>query len=169
MKGGSKSFLSLLLPINLKKKTMFTLYTNPTCHYCHKIKESLLAADLEFKEVVAQDNPEEWNEVIRITGIGMTPTIIMQEEVWLPNRDFRTPEELIGKIKHFRDTPMRSLKFEERIDQLHNTVKNLTLLLNQMNQTIIQMNGKIPAQPPINSGQAQPQVTPRPTPIPAPQ
>ena len=148
---------------------MFTLYTNPTCHYCHKIKESLLAADLDFKEVVAQDKPEEWNEVIRITGIGMTPTIILQEEVWLPNRDFRTPEELIGKIKHFKETPMRSLKFEERIDQLHNTVKNLTLLLNQMNQTIIQINSKLPTPPPINNGQAQPQATPRPMPMTTPQ
>lgn len=137
---------------------MFKLYTNPTCHYCHRIKEQVDAAGLEYEEVIAQDNQEEWNEVIRITGIGMTPTIVMQEEIWLPNRDFRTPEELIGKINHFKDTPMRTLKFEERIDQLHNTVKNLTLLLNQMNQTIQQLNSKVPAQPPVNATPGQPQV-----------
>ena len=50
---------------------------------------------------------EEWNELIRITGIGMTPTIVMQNEVWLPNRDFRTPEELVGRIKHFESNPMK--------------------------------------------------------------
>jgi len=145
---------------------MFKLYTNPTCHYCHRIKTQLDAAGLEYEEIIAQDNQEEWNEIIRITGIGMTPTIIMQEEIWLPNRDFRTPEELIERIKHFIDTPMKTLKFEERINQLHNTVKNQTLLLNQMNQTINQMNGKIPAQPPINTGQSKPQETPKPMPTP---
>ena len=35
---------------------------------------------------------------------------------------------------------------------------NLTLLLNQMNETIQQLNNKVPAQPPINSGPGQPQV-----------
>ena len=86
---------------------------------------------MKYEEIVAKDNEEEWNELVRITGIGMTPTIVMQEEIWLPNRDFRTPEELIGKIRHFSDKPMKTLMFEERINQLHNTVKNLTLLLNQ--------------------------------------
>jgi glutaredoxin len=137
---------------------MFKLYTNPTCHYCHRIKDQLDKAEMEYEEIVAKDNEEEWNELVRITGIGMTPTIVMQEEIWLPNRDFRTPDELIGKINHFKTSPMRTLKFEERIDQLHNTVKNLTLLLNQMNQTIQQLNSKVPTQPPINSGPGQPQV-----------
>ena len=137
---------------------MFKIYTNPSCHYFHRIKEQLNNAELEYEEIVAKDNEEEWNELVRITGIGMTPTIVMQEEIWLPNRDFRTPEELIGKINHFKNTPMKTLKFEERIDQLHNTVKNLTLLLNQMNQTISQLNSKVPTQPPINSGPGQPQV-----------
>jgi len=164
MKGNQKGFLSSLLFINFKKNTMFKLYTNPTCHYCHRIKAKVDEAGLEYEEIIAQDNQEEWNEIIRITGIGMTPTIIMQEEIWLPNRDFRTPEELIERIKHFKDNPMKTLKFEERIDQLHNTVKNLTLLLNQMNQTINQMNTKIPAQPPVNTGQSKQQATPTPMP-----
>ena len=57
-----------------------------------------------------------------------------------------------------RPISMKTLMFEERINQLHNTVKNLTLLLNQMNQTISQINGKITPQPPINNGPGQPQV-----------
>tara|TARA_R110000824_G_scaffold10403_1_gene45971 strand:+ start:1293 stop:1733 length:441 start_codon:yes stop_codon:yes gene_type:complete len=135
---------------------MFKLYTNPTCHYCHRIKEALNKAEVQYEEIVAQDNQDEWNELVRITGIGMTPCVVMQEEIWLPNRDFRTPEELIGKVTHFKDNPMRALKFEERLDQLHNTVKNLTLLLNQMNGTIQAINSKVEAVPPINTGPPQP-------------
>ena len=131
---------------------MMKIYTNPTCHYCNKIKEQLNEAGLKYEEVVASENQNEWNELIRITGIGMTPTIIMQNEVWLPNRDFRTAEELIERVKHFEANPMRTLTLEEKVDQLHNSVKNISLLINQMNQSLskIMQNTTIP---PINTAQ----------------
>ena len=77
------------------------IYTNPTCHYCKKINDSLDNANVKYEEINASENQTEWNELVRITGIGITPTILMQEEVWIPNRDFRTPEELIQRIQHF--------------------------------------------------------------------
>jgi glutaredoxin len=131
---------------------MMKIYTNPTCHYCNKIKEQLNEAGLKYEEVVASENQNEWNELIRITGIGMTPTIIMQNEVWLPNRDFRTAEELIERVKHFEESPMTTLTLEEKVDQLHNSVKNISLLINQMNQSLskIMQNTTIP---PINTAQ----------------
>ena len=115
---------------------MMKMYTNPTCHYCNRIKIQLNEAEIKFEEVIASENQEEWNELIRITGIGMTPTIIMQNEVWLPNRDFRTAEELIARVKHFQEHPMKRLSTEERMDQINNAIKNITLLLNQTNQTL---------------------------------
>ncbi|HAI41977.1 MAG TPA: hypothetical protein DCM40_29585, partial [Maribacter sp.] len=81
------------------------IYTNPTCHYCKKIKDSLDNANVKYEEINASENQTEWNELVRITGIGITPTILMQEEVWIPNRDFRTPEELIQRIQHFEKNP----------------------------------------------------------------
>lgn len=123
---------------------MMKIYTNPTCHYCNRLKTVLNEQNVAYEEIQASENEGEWNEITRIAGIGMTPAILFQGEIWLPNRDFRTPEELITRVKHFTDTPMRPLKLEERLDQVHNTVKNLTLLLNQMSQTIQTMNGKIP-------------------------
>ena len=131
---------------------MMKIYTNPTCHYCNKIKEQLNEAGLKYEEVVASENKNEWNELIRITGIGMTPTIIMQNEVWLPNRDFRTAEELIERVKHFEESPMTTLTLDEKVDQLHNSVKNISLLINQMNQSLskIMQNTTIP---PINTAQ----------------
>mgnify|MGYP005829968943 CR=1 FL=1 len=123
------------------------LYTNPTCHYCHKIKEVLDGTDIVYEEVVASENTEEWNELTRLVGIGMTPTIVFQDEIWLPNRDFRTPDELVQRIKHFTQFPMKSLMMEERLDQAYNAIKNLTLLLNQMTQTIQTINTNITPQP----------------------
>jgi len=136
---------------------MMKIYTSPTCHYCNRLKTVLKEKNVQFEEIIASENEEEWNEVTRIAGIGMTPAIIFQNEIWLPNRDFRTPEELIQRVEHFTANPMRHLNIEERLDQMHNTVKNLTLLLNQMSQTIQTLNNKVPNPVP----QSQPQQVPQ--------
>jgi len=128
--------------INKFKKKIMKLYTNPTCHYCKKIKDSLDGANIKYEEINASENQVDWNELVRLTGIGITPTILMQEEIWVPNRDFRTPEELIQRIRHFEKNPMIRLNIEERIEQVNNNVKNLTLILNQMQQTLQQLNAK---------------------------
>ena len=128
---------------------MIKLYINPTCHYCHRIKEQLVAAEIKFEEIDTTKAGEEWNELVRIIGIGMTPTIILQEETLLPNRDFRTPEDLIGRIKHFTDNPMKRLSIDEKLEQMHNSVKNLTLLLNQIGRQVTDLtNQSTPPTPP---------------------
>ena len=90
--------------------------------------------------------------------MGITPTILMQEEIWIPNRDFRTPDELIQRLRHFEKNPMTRLNIEERIDQVNNNVKNLTLILNQMQQTLQQLNAKQAGTPPFNNQAAPTQV-----------
>ena len=86
------------------------IYTNPSCHYCKKVKDALDAAEITYEEIITSENFTEWNDLLRITGLAVTPTIVFQEEVWLPNRDFRTPEELVARVKHFVDSPMPVLK-----------------------------------------------------------
>ena len=142
------------------------IYTNPTCHYCNKIKTDLTTAETEYEEIITSENIGEWNEIIRVTGIGMTPTIICQEETWLPNRDFRTSEELVARIKHFEEHKMRHLSLEERVDQVNNAVKNITLLLNQTNQTLQSLQQKVDS---VSTPNVTPPPHPRPTPVPAPQ
>ena len=131
---------------------MVKIYTNPTCHYCHKIKEQLIAGEIKFEEVDITQESKEWNELVRITGIGMTPTIILQEETLLPNRDFRTAEDLIGRIKHFTDNPMKRLSVDEKLEQMHNSVKNLTLLLNQIARQVTDLTNQSAGTPPGMGG-----------------
>ena len=119
------------------------IYTNPTCHYCNKIKTALQEAGIEFTEVITTENLNEWNDLIRITGLGMTPTILYQEDIWLPNREFRTVEEIIARVKHFEENPMERLSLEDNVKQTFNAVKNISLLLNQMNQTIQTLQQKM--------------------------
>ena len=146
---------------------MMKIYTNPTCHYCNKIKTALQEAGIEFKEVITTENLDEWNDLIRITGLGMTPTIIYQEDIWLPNRDFRTVEEIIARVKHFEENPMERLSLEDNVKQTFNAVKNISLLLNQMNQTIQTLQQKMNEvqaanMPPQPHPQSPPPVIPQP-------
>ena len=69
------------------------IYTNPSCHYCKKVKDALIENEVDFEEVITSENFDEWNDLLRITGLAVTPTIKFQEEIWLPNRDFRTAKE----------------------------------------------------------------------------
>ena len=165
---GEKPFPNTILISRIKKKKnmKIKIYTNPTCHYCNKIKTDLTTAEIEYEEIITSENIGEWNEIIRVTGIGMTPTIICQEETWLPNRDFRTSEELVARIKHFEEHKMRHLSLEERVDQVNNAVKNITLLLNQTNQTLQSLQQKVDS---VSTPNVTPPPHPRPTPVPAPQ
>ena len=141
------------------------IYTNPSCHYCKKVKDALDNAEITYEEIITSENFTEWNDLLRITGLAVTPTIVFQEEVWLPNRDFRTPEELVARVKHFVDSPMPVLKLEDRVDQLFNSVKNIALLLNNLGQTIQQIQQQTAGTPNIvnnpqgNNPQPNPQQT----------
>ena len=127
------------------------VYSNPSCHYCKKIKEALDGASIEYEELITSEHMEEWNALLRITGLGVTPTIVFQEEIWLPNRDFRTPEDLIARVSHFIENPMPVLKLEDRLEQMNNSIKNTALLLNQMSQTIQQISTNVAGTPNISN------------------
>ena len=86
---------------------------------------------------------------------------MFQEEVWLPNRDFRTSEELIARINHFTEHPMKRLSIDEKIEQVNNSIKNVTLLLNQTNQALQTLQQKV-------DSTVTPNVTPPPHPRPNP-
>ena len=125
------------------------IYTNPSCHYCKKVKDALIENEVDFEEVITSENFDEWNDLLRITGLAVTPTIKFQDAIWLPNRDFRTPEELVARVKHFVGHPMPVLKLEERVEQLLNATKNLALLLNNMGQQIQQIQQQTAGTPNI--------------------
>jgi hypothetical protein len=50
---------------------------------------------------------------------------------------------------------MSVLTLDEKVDQMHNSVKNISLLINQMNQTLAKIQQATAATPPINHGQQQ--------------
>lgn len=119
------------------------IYSQKSCQYCNAVKEALTTAEIEFELIDIEENKELWNHITRITGLGLTPTIDFEGEYWLPTRDFRTKEELVNRIKFFEENPVGELNEEEKRQQIINHIKNVTLGINGINQSLTQMMQKI--------------------------
>jgi glutaredoxin 3 len=58
-----------------------TIYTSPTCGYCHQVKQLLSSEGIEYKEVDVIDNPEVRDEIVEKTGHMTLPIIMNGEEL----------------------------------------------------------------------------------------
>lgn len=63
-----------------------TIYTSPTCGYCHQAKQLLSAEGIEYTEVDVIENPEARDAIVEKTG-HMTLPIIMNGEVLIGGYD----------------------------------------------------------------------------------
>ena len=135
------------------------VYSQKHCKYCDNVKDALKENNIEFENVEIDDSRDEWNEITRIIGIGMTPTIGFNDEVWVPSRDFRGPEDLIKRIEYYKEYPLPTATNDEKIEMIINANKNLAMSLQQINMTLANMQNRINQL--INP---QPKPTPTPTP-----
>ena len=77
---------------------MIDIYTNETCPYCKKIKEELTEGNIEFNERFTKDWPAKWQELITLTGMPTVPTIVHEDNIYVPGRDFNNPQHLINLV-----------------------------------------------------------------------
>ena len=119
------------------------VYSQKHCKYCDNIKKSLEENKIEFEMIEIDDNREEWNEITRIIGIGMTPTIKFKDEIWVPSRDFRGPEELIKRLEYYKEYPLDPPTADEKTEMLLNASKNLAMSIQQINMTLSNMQNKL--------------------------
>ena len=77
---------------------MVDIYTNETCPYCKQIKEELTKNNIEFNERLTKDWPAKWQELISLTGMANLPTIVHENNIYTPGRDFNNPQHLINLI-----------------------------------------------------------------------
>jgi|10_taG_2_1085330.scaffolds.fasta_scaffold102221_2 glutaredoxin len=133
------------------------VYSQKHCKYCDNVKDALKENNIEFENIEIDDNRDEWNEITRIIGIGMTPTIEFNDEIWVPSRDFRGPEDLLKRIEYYKEYPLPKATNDEKIEMLLNANKNLAMSLQQINMTLANMQNKI-------NQLVNPQPKPTPTP-----
>ena len=118
-----------------------TIYTNNTCGYCKQIKEEFTEANLEFENKITSENESEWQEVVNLTGMGTVPTVIYDDEYFVPGRDFQNAKQLADRLKSF-ETPKytQSRRTFERVKTLN---YNINIAFGRLDQLLRQIETKI--------------------------
>ena len=124
---------------------MIKVYTNETCPYCKQVKEELTKNNVEFTNMNTVEHKDQWQEIVNLTGIPTVPTIEYNNEYFVPNRDFGTPQQLVIMLKAYTDSPYKqSKRIFERVktlnyniytafNKLEQTLKNIELKLDKLN------------------------------------
>ena len=98
------------------KKNEITIWTSGTCGHCQNMKTTLEKENIEFNEKINSEHKAEWDNVVKLTGIPTTPTLVINGSYFIPGRDYGTPEQLVEHIKNInlkaKDFPIE-LKLEE--------------------------------------------------------
>jgi glutaredoxin len=83
------------------------VFTLNGCGHCVELKKSLIELEIDYTEIVVDDNEEIWNQVINQTGHNSLPTIFIsingtdEGPVFVPERDFNSKEECVEIIKKY--------------------------------------------------------------------
>ena len=115
------------LNANLKE---VILYTKETCPYCINFIKLLDDEGIKFinKEIEQEGVREEFDKMVSLTGQGVFPTILTNDNHLIPNRDFRSmPEgvEMIKSIAHpSYENPPSNLKTIEMLKQINANIRN---------------------------------------------
>ena len=80
---------------------MITVFTIKNCPYCEKLKKSLNENNIEFTEISDTNpkNEKHFVQLVALTKSEMMPTIIVGNDIFVPNVSFKTIDEGIGLIK----------------------------------------------------------------------
>ena len=118
-----------------------TIYTNNTCGYCKQIKEEFTEANLEFENKITSENESEWQEIVNLTGMGTVPTVIYNDEYFVPGRDFQNAKQLADRLKSFKTSKYnQSQRTFERVKTLN---YNINVAFGRLDQLLRQIETKI--------------------------
>ena len=120
---------------------MIKVYTNETCPYCKLVKEELTKNNVEFTNMNTVEHKDQWQEIVNLTGIPTVPTIEYNNEYFVPNRDFGTPQQLVIMLKAYTDSPYKqSKRIFERVKTLN---YNMGQAFQRMDQLLKQIENKL--------------------------
>ena len=119
---------------------MIDIYTNENCPYCKKIKEELTKSNIEFNERITKDWPAKWQELITLTGMPTVPTIVREDNIYVPGRDFNNPQHLINLV----NTKHHSYDINKEIFEKIKTLNyNTHIAFSKLDQLLRQIETKI--------------------------
>jgi len=106
------------------------LYTKETCPYCIDFLKLLDEEGIKYtnKEIEQEGVREEFNNMVALTGQGVFPTILTNDNWLIPNRDFKGMAQGIHLIKTIAQplyiNPPVDLKVIEMLKQMNANFSN---------------------------------------------
>ncbi len=76
-----------------KKQREVVMYTMKSCAFCKQLKDILNEKSIEYVEKDSEVHVNEWEQVKAVTMIPMFPTILLDDEYFVPQRDFQTAQQ----------------------------------------------------------------------------
>lgn len=73
-----------------------TIYSTPTCHFCHAAKEYFKANDIKYTEHDVASDMEKRTEMIELTGQMGVPVIRIDEDVIVGFDEDKVKELLVA-------------------------------------------------------------------------
>ena len=125
----------------MSKIEKLTIYTSNTCGYCKQLKDKLTFENIEFEEKITKDFKDEYQDIINLTGLTITPTIKYKGEYFIPGRDYGTPQQLINILKVFKSPEYSdSRRVFERVKTLN---FNINTAFGRLDQLLRKIETKI--------------------------
>ena len=116
------------------------LYFMGTCGYCETIKEHLTANNIEFEARDTQSFTKEWQEIVNLVGLAATPTIVRGNNIYVPGRDFGSPDNL----KHILSQDNKDIDNSRVILERTKTLNyNINMAFNRVDQLLRSIESKL--------------------------
>ena len=127
-------------------KSKMILYTSATCDYCKQVKETLDKSNISYIEKDILKHKEDWQELVTITNMPVTPAIHYMNRFFLPARDFLNPVNMMEVLNTSQEIDARdkidviierSKTFNYQISQAFNSLdKRLKLIDDKQDQIL---------------------------------
>jgi len=124
-----------------KKQREVVIYTMKSCAFCKQLKDFLNEKSIEYIEKDTGVHVDEWEQVKAVTMIPMFPTVLLDDEYFIPQRDFQTAQQGADLINYrlttnwVRPNPLPTL--HEGIKTVNGAIgilsNRLTAMGNQIN------------------------------------
>ena len=124
-----------------KTKDILTVYSNDNCKYCKELIDKLNDKNIEHKILSTEKHTDKWVDVVNLTTMPTTPTILYKDNYFVAGRDFQNADHLINIVNNFKVSKFSINKqIFEKIKSLN---YNINMAFGKLDQLLRKIETKI--------------------------
>ena len=124
------------------------IYSNENCPYCSSVKAEFKKQEIEFENKDTDKFRDEWESVIRLTGLPSIPTIKYKGEYFVPGRDFPNPTVLMQVLSNYQpcdfDPQVRMIEKLSTLNfQFSQSVNNMFMKIQNIETKVAELHDQL--------------------------